>query len=257
MNDIILKQSVTENPLYVYLEDTFKCFMYTLIHNVKLIKINDVNGSINHAGDVYNNIFMSNQTISDDDMNKLAIDFKFITETNNKLKNYVFEDPITNMFEMCKYFFIPIRLDTDSLQDNMKYKSLKVFITAVSVLAFNTIFISRYSTVINTISTLQKIADMIVNNASMLERIEKLSERNIIESIGNLYNSNNSTQIFIRTLGNIFIQISIEVIKRYNPCITECIKINPNYNGEWVNPFDPLFNEQIADIRKLEKLVKT
>ena len=256
-DDIILKQSVKESPLYVYIDETFKCFIYSLIHNIKIMKISDFSCSIIHSGDVYNNLYISEQLISDENFIKIATDFKFVSETNNKLKSYVLEDPVSNMFEMCHYFFIPIRFDHNTLQDKIKYKSLKTFITTISTLIFNAVFLSKYSTVINTIPALQRIIDMISNNNDMSSKIEKLQEKYIFDSLGNIFNNQNSTQTFIRTFAMLFLQISIEVIKRWNPCIQECVKINPNYNGEWINPFDPLFNEQIADIRKNEKICKT
>lgn len=256
-NDIILKQSVKESPLYVYMDESFKCLIYSLIHNVRIIKISDFSCSYIHSGDVYNNLFISEQLISEENFLKIATDFKIVTETNSKLKSYVLEDAVQNMFNMCHYFFIPIRFDTDTLQEKQKHKSLRVFLSTISTLIFNAVFLSKYSTVINSIPTLQKIIDMISNNSDMSSKIEKLQEKYIYDSLGNLFNNQNSTQTFIRTFAMLFLQISIEVIKRWNPCIQECIKINPNYNGEWINPFDPLFNEQIADIRKNEKLCKT
>ena len=256
-NDIILKQSVKDNPLYVYMDETLKCLIYTLIHNVKIMKISDYSCPMIHAGDVYNNIYISEQGISNEDFMKIATDFKMITETNSKLKNYVIEDPILNMFELSKFFFIPIRFDTDTLQEKIKHKSLKTYISTISTLIFNAMFLSKYSTVITTIQNIQRIIDMISNNSDMSTKIEKLQDKYIFDSLGNIYNNQNSTQVFIRTFGMLVIQLSIEVIKRWNPCIQECVKINPNYNGEWINPFDPLFNEQIADIRKNEKICKT
>ena len=255
--DIILKQSIKESPLYVYMDETFKCIIYSLIHNVRIIKISDFSNSYIHSGDVYNNIYISEQLISDEDFIKIATDFKLVAETNNKLKGYVLEDVVNNMFELCHYFFIPVRFDINTLQDKVKYKSLKVFITTVITLIFNAVFLSKYSTVINTLPTLQRIIDMISNNNDMCSKIEKLQDKYIFDSLGNIFNNQNSTQTFIRTFAMLFLQISIEVIKRWNPCIKECVKINPNYNGEWINPFDPLFNEQIADIRKNEQLCKT
>ena len=256
-NDIILKQSITDNPLYVYMEDSFKCLVYSLVHNIRIIKTSDFNSTIIHAGDVYNNIFVSEQGINDEDLKKIATDFKLITETNNKLKNYVYDDPIENLFELTKFFFIPVRLDTSTLNESLRYKSLKSFISTITTLEFNSIYLSKYTTIINNLQTLQKLANMIVNSSGMVEKIEKLQESFILDSLGNIYNTKNSTQIFIRTFGMLLIQVFIEIIKRYNPIIQECIKINPSYNGEWVNPFDPIFNEQISDVRKMEKICKT
>ena len=256
-NDIILKQSVKESPLYVYMDETFKCMIYSLIHNIRIMKISDFTSPIIHSGDVYNNLYISDQLISDENLLKIATDFKLISETNTKLKSYILENPLDNMFELCHYFFIPIRFDCNTLPDKLKYKSLKTFITTISTLIFNAVFLSKYSTIINTIPTLQRIIDMISNNSDMSSKIEKLQEKYVLDSLGNIFNNQNSTQTFIRTFAMLFLQISIEVIKRWNPCIQECVKINPNYNGEWINPFDPLFNEQIADIRKNEKYCKT
>lgn len=255
-NDIILKQSIKDNPLYVYMEETMKCLVYSLIHNVKIIKVEDFSSAMIHAGDVYNNLYMSEQLISDDNFKKILTDFKMITETNQKLKNYVLEDPATNMFEMCCFFFIPVRFDTNTLPDAMKYKFLKTFITTITILEFNAMYLSKYSTAINSIQTLQKIIDMISNNNGMADKIEKLQEKYVFDSLGNIFNNQNSTQIFIRTFGMVLLQMFIEIIKRWNPVIQECVKINPNYNGEWINPFDPMFNEQIGDIRKIEKVCK-
>lgn len=255
--DIILKQSISDNPLYVYMDESFKCLIYVLIHNISLVKASDFSASIIHAGEVYNNLFISNQGIADEDLKKLAIDFKFQTETNTKLKGYVLEDPLQNMFQFCRFFFIPVRLDVSTLKEQLKYNSLKTFISTIVNVEFNAIFLSKYTNVINNIPVLQRIIDMINNDKSMVEKIEKLQEKYVLDSLGNMFNSKNTTQIFIRTFGMILIQICIEVIKRYNPVIQECVKINPNYNGEWVNPFDPIFNEQIADIRKFDKFCGT
>ena len=256
-NDIILRQSIKDNPLYVYMDETLKCLIYSLLHNVHLMKISDFSSPIIHAGDVFNNIFVSDQGMNDENFLKIATDFKLVSETNGKLKSYVLDDPVQNMFQMCKFFFIPVRFDSETLQEKMKTKSLRVFLTAISTLIFNAMFLSKYSTVITTITSLQRIIDMISNNSEMASKIEKLQEKYIFDSLGNIYNNQNSTQTFIRTFGMLIIQISIEIVKRWNPCIQECIKINPNYNGEWINPFDPMFNEQIADIRKNEKICKT
>ena len=97
---------------------------------------------------------------------------------------------------------------------------------------------------------------MISNNNGMSDKIEKLQEKYVFDSLGNIFNNQNSTQIFIRTFAMVLLQMFIEIIKIWNPVIQECVKINPNYNGEWINPFDPMFNEQIGDIRKIEKICK-
>lgn len=253
----ILKQSVSDDPLYVYMDETFKCLISTLIHNINLMKISDFTATAIHAGDIFNNIYISDQTITDEEVKKIAIDFKFRVETTDKLKTYVIDDPLQNMFAFCHYFFIPVRFDVNSLKEQERYKALKTYLTTICSLEFNAVYLSKFVNIINTIPTLQKIIDTISNDNAMNDKIKGLNEKYVLDSLGNVFNTSNTTQIFIRTFAAVIIHMSIEVTKRYNPVIQECIKINPNYNGEWVNPFDPLFNEQIAELKKVGECCKT
>ena len=46
-------------------------------------------------------------------------------------------------------------------------------------------------------------------------------------------------------------------MKKYCPNYPECYRINPNYDGTWLNTFDPIFSEHLLELNNLTQLLST
>ena len=77
---------------------------------------------------------------------------------------------------------------------------------------------------------------------SKIEKLKSINDNFAQITIARVYNEQNPTQIFVRIYMNIVLMASIEIMKKYCPNYPECYRINPNYDGTWLNPLDLIRN---------------
>lgn len=259
----------SDDPKYIHIGETFKSVLFAIIKHLhvakRIVKHQNLDGNIElHAGKIYNNYMVTNilstntmhdNEILDQELESFATIFKSSIEKKIHLKgeSVKFTDPILHLFEFCKYFFIPVRLNTSTLSDDVKINSIRKWITIILSLPFNKEYTRKYEDVVANIDYLQQATDKIFENSITMEKMENITDEFVGKTIAK-YKTNNTAQRYIRLIGYITIISSVEVMKKYCPNIYECMKINPHYDGSWVNPFDKIFNEQVADINTLLEL---
>lgn len=268
-----LRLEYSKDPKFIYIEESFKCLLVAVIQNLgitaKLIKNQSFSDCEKlDAGDIFNGLMIKNYShhnslsadhecgpdeVSDDDLVAIGTLFKQQVESQLHLKPFVVgqPDPIKCLFDLLHYFFIPIRLDCDTIPENIKLQSLREWITLVMTLPFQTVYSSQYEKSINGIVFLQEATEKMLTNEQVLSRISSVSPDFITKTIAR-NRTTNPTQHFIRLVGHMIIILSIETLRKYCPNIVECCRINPSYNGVWLNlAFDNMFQQQVSEITKI------
>lgn len=267
-----LQLQYDKDPRYIYIEETFKSLIVSIMKHLdiskRLVKQQNLDGYMDdmNAGNIYNGYMIKNiQTsksyldeITNDELFSVSAVFKQSIEKSSHLKIFALNNsnPIDCMFSICKYLFIPIRLNTDTFPEQIKINSLKKWITLCLTLPFNEIYTSRYDNSINNIPFLHEAVSKMFDSDIIIKKIIEISPDFIIKTIAR-NKTQNTSQHFIRLVGHIIVVMSIEILKCYCPNIYECKRINPNYNGKFINPFDGMVNNQTAAINDLIENLST
>ena len=222
------------------------------------------------AGRVFNSLLITSP-VSTNTLNKSELtdeQFNIITGT---FKNYVdknqatkmsyyakgISDPIDLMWEFCHYFFVPVRLQHDTIPRMIRINSLRKWLTICFTLPFVRNYTDKFVTAINNIQFLQAIYDKLIDDPNKIDKIKGIDADFAKISIARVYNESNPTMIFVRVCMNIILMASIEIMKKYCPNYPECYRINPNYDGSWLNAFDPIYSEHLMELNNLTQLVST
>ena len=273
------KVKFKDDPKFIQIDETLKCLTYIFMHHldiwISLCQHNIINNtgyasmSDIDAGKVFNNLLvtspMSNvankSEINDAQFNQVAQTFKNYIDRNTSSKIHYYAkgiaDPIECMWEFCHYFFVPVRLQHDSIPKFMKINSLRKWLTICFTLPFIRNYTDKYLNAINNIQFLQAIYDKLIDDHTKIEKLKSIDDKFAQLTIARVYNEQNPTQIFVRIYMNIMLMASIEIMKKYCPNYHECYRINPNYDGTWLNPFDPIFSEHIMELNNLTQLLTT
>lgn len=262
-NELHLEYS--KDPKYIYIEESFKCLIVAIIANLaisqKILKEQSFEGCDKlDAGDIFNGLMIKNYSgtdhpdeLSNEDLMAIASVFKQQIEKQPHLKIYAMNstDPINCLFDILHYMFIPIRLDVETIPDSIKLQSLRKWLTLVMTLPFQFIYSSQYEKSINGITFLQEATEKMLSSDHVLIRISSVQPEFIVKTIARNHTSN-TTQRFIRLVGHMVIILSIEILRKYCPNILECCRINPSYNGVWLNlAFDNIFQQQVSELTKI------
>lgn len=267
-----------DDPKFIHIDETLKCLTYIFLHHLDiwftLCNNNIVNGtgyaSMHEidAGKVFNNLLImmplstnvTNKTeITDEDFNTVAQSFRNYIDKNpnSKLAHHAkqYTDPVECMWEFCHYFFVPVRLQHETIPKVVKINSLRKWLTVSFTLPFVRVYTDKFLNSINNIQYLQSVYDRL--NESRIEQFKSIDHDFVNVMICRVYNEQNQTIMFVRICMNIVLMASIEIMKKYCPNYSECYRINPNYDGTWLNPFDPIFSEHVMELNKLTQLLKT
>jgi len=267
------KLSYKNDPKWIQFDTTLKILIYSLIQNIdtsiKLTNAQDYSiDESTTAGNIYNGIYITHpyssntnftDEINDDEFNRFCIVFKNQLDKEPKLKIYssAIQDPRLCVFEFLHFLFIPVRCDCSTLSSELKINSLRKFITVIMFLPFMNQYTNRYITAINNCEFMQKVNSTLLEGSQISEQMKTMKFDFISKSLQISYTVSNSMMIYLRVYTNIVILCSIEIMKLWCPNINECIRINPDFNGSWINPFDMIVNEQISNIQDFIKLTKT
>lgn len=268
-----------DDPKFVNIEETIKCLAYVFTRHMDIwLSIAQYNIDSNavfdiDAGKVFNQLIASSpmpqnlsnrNELTDDQFNKVVQTFKtyFDNPKNNSLKlahySKSYKDPISCMWEFCYYLFVPVRLDPISIPQDVKINSLRKWLSVAFALPFMKSYTDKYVNAINNIPYLQSVYDKFIDNPTFVERFIQLDESFARDTINRLSNPNlNPTKTFLRVFMNVFLNASIEIMRKYCPNYVECFRINPNYDGAWINPFDSVFTDQVSELGGLSVLFQT
>lgn len=266
MNTLDIKFS--DDPRFQHIADSLKALAYVFVHHIDIwIKTYE---SLEYmimgfrdlsASQFFNHFIKSSEetsTMSDSTLSIIANTFLEAAKTMPIMKRYADDgssDAVSLMWNMCHYFFVPVRLDDDTIPKDIKMKSLKYWLTAIFILPFNPEYASRY------VNLVKKYT--IVNESKNKLTPDKLAQFSGIKVdwmgkiIADYYTTGHATQEFVRVVMHLALLSSIDILKKYNPFIREACAINPNYDGRWIPPFgDEMINTQLRKINELTPLVK-
>ena len=277
LNLINLNISFRDDTKYINLDISLRALVFTLIKmmttcisltNTQTYEINDNTT----AGTLYNGIYAthpystnttSTDEIQDKEFNSFCVIFKNVMDEDARLGLYSkqIQDPRLCAFEFLHYLYIPVRVDVSTLTDDIKINSLRKYITVIMFLPYITAYTDRYLSAINNIEFMQRVHSNILNTklgiSNVAQQMMNMRYDFIVKSLQTSYTTSNSMMVYLRVYTNIIILVSIEVLKKWCPNISECMRINPDFDGQWINPFDIIVNEQISSIQDLVKITKT
>lgn len=278
-NFMNLRIKFKDDPKFIHLDDVLKCIAYCFIHHldfwVQLSQqqlnsewgANLFNSQSNlDAGKIYNNLmltqpfgqsFISKTELSEAQYEAVVLTFNAALEKQTKLAFMAkkIEDPFECMWEFCHYLFIPVRLQHDSIPKEIRMNSLRKWVNIVFTLPFIRAYTEKYISAINNIAFIQDVLNKLIDDPSKISKFMKIDDAWVFGTISRTYNKENPTQIFIRLFMNVLIIISVEILKKYCPNYHQCAAINPDWDGNWLNPFDTYHMDHLQEINKLTALV--
>jgi hypothetical protein len=289
MNEDILNDfnsiniQIKDDPRIIYIEDIFRCLGYVYVTHLKtwirLAKarqsMTDVTNPYNRAnitsGWLFNHMVISGQfnaspteiEITDAEFDHVCQIFTQAARSSRTLGSIIrdIKDPHDAMWDLCYQFIIPIRLMASSIPADVRMISLRKWINTVFILPFIHKYVQQYVNIIPNSTQLQDYYRQFLNDFNGdCNKMEKFAQIKY-EQICSVFISNsacsNSAISFVRLSMMILIFASIDIIKHYCPNFNQCHAINKEFDGAWLNVFDPCHMEHINIINNLQRLVKT
>lgn len=265
---------LTDDPIFVHREDTFKALSYIFLRHLNIWitlheRYNDINSLMDNnlnldAGLVYNVLFVTSngdKELTGQQFDTVCTSFAQFIERNkgklkiaHQLKNIT--DPRDLTWAACHHFFVPVRLQDHSIPKHIRDISLRKWLSVIFVLPFMRPYSGKFSRVINNVEFVNGLYDRLVNEPEKIKHLMNIAKDEFFLTLmGPSYATKSSMCTFVRIFMHLVLYCSLEIMKKYNPVFLECVRINPKYDGTWINPFDQLFNEQYNEITKLSELV--
>lgn len=268
-----------DDPKFIHLDDTLRCLAYVFIHHLdiwislvqKQLQEDSTRSYLSEpnldAGKLFNNLLLAqpfNNTFLQTELSERQYEIILNTFQQAVLKNKTlafyaktFTDPNECMWEFCHYLFIPVRLQYDSIPKDIRIRSLRKWINIVFTLPFIKTYTDKYITTINNANFLQDVYNRLSDDPSKIERFTQIDTDWTFGTINRSYNKDNPTQIFVRLFMNIMLIASVEILKKYCPNFHQCVAVNPDFDGNWLNPFDHQHMDHLQEINKLTVLLNT
>lgn len=209
-----------------------------------------------NAGMLFNVMDITNsiETITPDELYKFATTFrKSLLESKYKEYCQKIVDPIKVLKQFTKYYYIPVRLDYSSIPLDIQDMYLTRFLTVIAILLSNEMYINKLMPIYPEL--LQKYQDCYITltrNPTVVNRlISTNSYDNVERCLLNTTNNNNNLQFFEIGLSKLIIEISIEIVNRMCPSYASAFKINNDFDGIWLDPFDGDVQLQVNHLRKI------
>lgn len=267
-----------EDPKFVHLDETLRILTYVFLHHLDLwIKLtrklsansfNNVYNELNQvdAGKVYNTLMLSqpfdntqrfDSEISDSEYEAVLNTFYSCVRKHKRLSFYCKDivDPQECMWECTHYFFIPVRLQHNSLPKNVQANSLRKWLNVIFTLPFISQYVRKYETIIPDVTSLEEIYSKLSEDPNRVTKFTQIEAEWVYGGIAKTYNKDNGAQHFFRLFMNISLLCSVEILKKYCPNYRACYNVNPNFDGTWLNPFDQQHIDHLQELNKLTTLL--
>jgi hypothetical protein len=248
-NDIIF----TESREVIY------SLVYALINNIDIIgELNKTNNlseiQIFNAGVLYNTLSISKQIqqVSEEQLYKIATSFRACVSKNKTFSALVakFTDPVQLLIYFTKYLYIPVRIDFNTIPENLRIVHLKQYLTTLISLYSNN-YVDKFLPIMPTLDKYKQCWDQI-NQADIGSKIYarmKDMSYDIIRSYCLLKpKEDKPTHCFLYGIYQLTLNMSIEIIKKFCPNYHQVKAINPKYDGTWISPIDDDVNCQIQQL---------
>ena len=265
---ISLDVKFSDDPAFQHIGDSLRALAYVFVHHIDMwLKLYaDLKFMMDGFADItasmfFNHLMKSSGTeeLSVSMLNIIANTFMEAIKETPVLKRYADTktDPVMGMWKFCHYFFVPVRLNDESIPQDVKIESLRKWLTTIFVIPFNAEYCSKYSSVVKKYTLISEGRDKLTQNA-VVQFKDNIKVDWINKIIAEYYVGKATfTLEFVRLTMHVALLSSIDILKKYNPFVKEACAINPNYDGRWVPSFgDEMVNTQLKKINELTVMVK-
>ena len=264
---ISLDVKFSDDPAFQHIGDSLRALTYTFVHHIDVwLKLysdiySSTTGFVDISASMMFNHFMKTASntneLSISMLNIIANTFTEAIKETPVLKRYIEtqSDPVMTMWKFCHYFFVPVRLNDDTIPQDVKIDSMRKWLTTIFTIPFSIEYCSKFASAIKRYNDIAEGKNRLTQETIKLFKEIKCDWINKI--INEYYSKNQFTQEFIRLFMHVAILSSIDILKKYNPFIKEACHINKDYDGRWVPAFgDEMVNTQLKKINELTKYVK-
>lgn len=244
--------------------------VYSILNNIKIISNfilrqtidfsnENLQNIINNCGTFFNisTISKSISLLTDNELSTIASTFRasLMNSNFNSICNKIIE-PIRVLLTFTKYFYLPVRINYETIPTNLQLLYLKHWLSSVCILISEEHYISKYIETIDSLDVykncFKQFLDKDENKRDIIcQKMSKLSFEQIKNILIKLPNDQNLLHIFIHDFNNLFINMCIEIIQKFCPNYNVVRNINPKYNGIWLSPFDSDVKEQLDKLYTL------
>lgn len=249
--DILLNTDFIDEIFYKSLDDVLRVLITLAMRNIQEINARATDHlftSSNDVGLIYNELVINPMLIKmTTDMDRIADQFQQILLLDTKLSYYAKQfTPIDCMYEACNYFFMPLRIDKQTVPLQVRNDSLKLWWNVVMSVCLNITFMDRYKEYTD-VSSLHQFVDSINSNPDTCEKLANIPYRKVDNATSPSENKNGTSRACM-TYGWLMVAASREVIKKWCPNISEAKRRKPEYDGVWMVPSDTILEEQMQKL---------
>ena len=237
-------------------------FIYAIVNNFSLINqlVQSQPAEVKYpmnVGNFYNLFSISNviKKFSEEDIYKIAATFR-ASLMNSTFSTYAGKvtDPVQCLMYFTKYFYIPVRLDYNTIPDNLKLEFLNTWLTTISLTICSKELVNKYSDIIMKTEVYLNCISQFLHPTKGLDVCSRARGRltfQMIDKYLNCRQDDNAEQIFITVLNKIFIYSNKEIITKFCPNYNTVKTINKKYDRSWISFVDEDINFQINKLMSI------
>lgn len=254
-----------DDIIFTELPVIHRYFVYAIIQNIDMFvniakrQTFEKEGSsiyFTNAGMLFNilDVATSIDMMTQEELYKFASFFRKALVAG-KYKEYCQKvvDPVKVLKQFTKYYYVPTRIDYNSIPENIQSDYLQRYLTIVAILLSNSQYINKLQPIYPEL--LQKYQDCYTtlqrNPVVMQKLISTNSYDNVERCLLSSTNTNNNLQFFEIGLSKLVVEMSIEIVTRMCPSFANAFKINNKFDGIWLDPFDNDIQTQTNQLRKI------
>lgn len=166
-------------------------------------------------------------------------------------------DPLETLKYFTKYFYIPVRLDYNTIPQTLQIFYLKQWLSIICIIFSVDSYVDKYQQSIPEIEIYKTCFNQFLDKDKkevMCSKISTIDVQSIDKFLVNNLNESVKIQVFYHCLNKLFINANIEIIRRFCPNFNVVKNINPKCDGDWISPFDEDVNFQIQQLENINKI---
>ena len=248
----VIKTFIFKLPIFIQLFIRQSKQLFSRFNAVQGIDASNIFNSLNQISQKQTNILLS-----DEDLNGIYAHLLSVAKPTllRAIPSSISTDE-DRTFEIVKWLFIPMRINTKTIPIDEKHNLLKSWFSTVFTLPLNGEYLNYYSKLYpNIVKSAIAFQRGIINkdfepNMQVIEKLVSLNADTIDAALSTIRKSNNNTFILIRAYVVIFLITSNDVLRKLCPNINSCKAICPSYDGAWLAPLDTLVSAQLSILSK-------
>lgn len=254
-----------DDPIFVNMDETLRglsyiYFKYYSVWNKLKNRYNELQYNVssgkNDAGYIYNkSIVLGTDFDLPADTYKIILNGFKLYMSSTKMKNYVSTDIDEESYawSLCHYFFVPVRLIRGTIPKQTRFFMLKRWLTTCMTLPRVNPYTNKFKDVIGRFEEMQQKTKTLDELPNKIQQIENTISKTFIDNTitKKRIATVNDSMLILRVSMNVFVLASVEILRKFCPNYEECSKVNPDYNGAWIDPLDSLCSSQITALNGL------